>query len=192
MEQVIATSTPLDGVWEFPISMATGTQGITIYGTASEGRQTSSTVIVIVRDTVAPLVDIQLLSVGEGSISMELTPYDDTPITSYQVEFFQVMSYWTEEDPCSDGWVRFYAPSISFYLDENNTMQADVISTTTGCAVTRYTTETSDTIVRMPFDESYEIAARVKAIDSVGNQSDWWYSALSLFFPDYDDIIISL
>lgn len=185
--ETISTSTPVDGVWDISVSLSVGTQSLTIFGTASEDRQTSSTIFTVVLDSDAPLLEIQLASLGEGLLTAEVTPYDDTPITSLLFEFFEITNYSGE---CNEGETSFEAPVVSFYLDENDVMQAEIVSTAVGCARIFDTQETTETTVSIEYDESFDIALRVKGTDSAGNVSDWWYSAIPLAAPLPDDVVI--
>lgn len=187
----VATTTPSGGVWEVPIVLTTGTQSFVLYGTASEGRQTSSTTIIVVYDIEAPFIDVQLLSVGEGSIVVDLFTFDDSPVSGYVVEFFEVVEYVGEEIVCEDGLLSFEAPQLQYFM-EGDDLFVEIIGTGYGCGFIVDTQVVAERVVSASYDQSYVISVRAKGTDAAGNQSDWWYSAIPLAFPDIGDVEIQL
>jgi hypothetical protein len=187
----VATTTPSGGIWEIPIALTTGTQSFVLYGTASEGRQTSSTTIIVVYDAEAPFIDVQLLSVGEGGIVVDLITFDDSPVLNYTVDFFEIVQYSVEEIVCEDGLFSFEAPRLQYYM-EGDDLFVEIIGTDYGCGSIVSTQTVAERVVSAPYDESYDISVRAKGTDIAGNESDWWYSAIPLAFPDPGDVEMEL
>jgi murein DD-endopeptidase MepM/ murein hydrolase activator NlpD len=183
---VLVTTSPTGGLWEIPLTFATGTHILVVYGTASEGRQTSSTPITLVVDTEGPMVDVQLQNVADGLITIELTPYDDTPVTGYVVDFFQVVTDYLEEgQSCDDGLFSFDTPIFSYYI-EGGYLFVELDRTASGCGFITGIYEGSDTVWTHSYDDTYRIAVRARGVDSAGNESEWWYSAVPLYEPYID------
>ncbi len=188
---VVATTTPSGGMWEIPVIFTTGTQSFVLYGTASEGRQTSSTTIIVVYDAEAPFIDIQLLSVGEGSIVVDLLTYDDSPLEGYEVEFFEVVQSIQEGENCPDELFLFEAPLLQYYL-EGDDLYVEFTGTYYGCGFVVDTQLVEEPIASTLYDESYSISVRAKGVDAADNESDWWYSNIPLAFPDPGDVSLEL
>ena len=179
--EIITTTILTTTTWEINLNLVEGENDLIFYGTDNQNNLSPTSSILVMSDSVAPVVSLLEVEMGTSTASLNYLANDTgVGVSGYDVQFL------FPPDPSFDPGAdceETILPSDDPMLLDTDQLNAQLEQN----ACTWFTTTTDQTNITFEFVpplNEYWIFFRIRSFDSLGNYSEWQYSELQEFIME--------